>query len=95
MSKRAYDIVVGLLEKADNRNPDAFGMYIYNDPSLFVHRPSVLFLFPAAALDFFNYGLLDLVDKTLSNIHTKIVKKNYDEAFDLFEALTFTQPGSV
>ncbi|KAJ3531510.1 hypothetical protein NM688_g7564 [Phlebia brevispora] len=57
-----------LVEKMDNRNPDCFDMYIYND--------------------YFNYGTLDIVDKELSTIHTKIIKKKWDEAYALLEGLT-------
>ncbi|KDQ64402.1 hypothetical protein JAAARDRAFT_683621 [Jaapia argillacea MUCL 33604] len=44
--------------------------------------------FTMSNIDFFNYALLDLVDKTLSTIHTKIIKKENDEAMYLLEALT-------
>jgi hypothetical protein len=86
MSQKGYDTVRELLQKADNRNPDRFDMYIYNG--------SVLQLSPsqndltASCVDFFCYALLDLVDKTLSTIHTKVVKRKYDEAMPLLEALT-------
>jgi hypothetical protein len=39
-------------------------------------------------LDYFNYALLNLVDKTLGTIHAKVVKKSYEEALALLEALT-------
>ncbi|KLO16786.1 hypothetical protein SCHPADRAFT_901278 [Schizopora paradoxa] len=57
-----------LLEKASNRDPDAFGMYIYND--------------------FFGYALLDLVDKTLSTIHTTVQKKKWVESWQGLVALS-------
>ena len=30
LSKKAYEMVEGLMKQAANRNPDAFDMYIYN-----------------------------------------------------------------
>ncbi|KAH8094884.1 hypothetical protein BXZ70DRAFT_342219 [Cristinia sonorae] len=46
--------------------------------------------------DFFNYAGLDLVDKQLSAIHSKIVKKDWTEAYYLFETLSvFQQLGSL
>ena len=39
-------------------------------------------------VDFFSYAQLDLVDRALSAIHTNVVKRKYDEAMPLLEALT-------
>lgn len=41
--------------------------------------------------DFHGYAILDLVDGTLSKIHTKLIKKHYEEAFHLLEGLTAFQ----
>ncbi|TCD69881.1 hypothetical protein EIP91_005958 [Steccherinum ochraceum] len=41
--------------------------------------------------DFFDYAQLDLVDKQLSAIHSKIVKRDYTEAFYLLETLSVFQ----
>ncbi|THH30689.1 hypothetical protein EUX98_g3495 [Antrodiella citrinella] len=38
--------------------------------------------------DFFNYAQLDMVDKQLSSIHSKIVKKEWNEAYQLLETLS-------
>lgn len=38
--------------------------------------------------DFFNYAQLDMVDKQLSAIHSKIVKKEWTEAYHLLETLS-------
>lgn len=38
--------------------------------------------------DFYAYGLLDLVDKSLSSLHSKILKKKWDECVVTIEALT-------
>lgn len=38
--------------------------------------------------DFYSYAVLDLVDKQLSVAHSKITKKDYDEAYCILEALT-------
>ncbi|KAF8969504.1 hypothetical protein BDZ97DRAFT_1653923, partial [Flammula alnicola] len=37
--------------------------------------------------DFFSYGVLDLVDKTLTTLHTKIKKKDWEDAYYLLEGL--------
>ena len=37
MSQKGYDTVRELLQKADNRNPDRFDMYIYNGLSYSYH----------------------------------------------------------
>src|SRR6266545_3256363 len=37
--------------------------------------------------DFYSYGVLELVDKTLSSLHTKIVKKAWKDAYSILEAL--------
>jgi hypothetical protein len=42
-------------------------------------------------LDFFNFAILDLVDKSLSTIHAKIVKKEWNEALVQLEALSVFQ----
>ncbi|KAG2013808.1 hypothetical protein CC2G_010678 [Coprinopsis cinerea AmutBmut pab1-1] len=38
--------------------------------------------------DFFAYGVLDLVDKTLSTLHSKVTKKAWDEAYAILEGIT-------
>jgi hypothetical protein len=38
-------------------------------------------------IDFTNYAMLDLIDKSLSTLHTKIIKKDLDEAYSVLEAL--------
>ncbi|KDR83899.1 hypothetical protein GALMADRAFT_86570 [Galerina marginata CBS 339.88] len=67
VSIKGKDIAEKLLQQAENRNPDAFDMYIYND--------------------FFSYGVLELVDKTLATLHTKIKKKEWEEAYYILEGL--------
>ncbi|KAJ3532476.1 hypothetical protein NMY22_g7726 [Coprinellus aureogranulatus] len=38
--------------------------------------------------DFYGYGVMDLIDETLTTLHTKITKKSYDDAYPLLEAIT-------
>lgn len=68
MNRRAHAQLVNLLEKAEDRDPDAHDMYIYNG--------------------YFGYGVLDLVDKTLSKINAQIKKHDDAEMFALLMALT-------
>ncbi|KAJ2931715.1 hypothetical protein H1R20_g5504, partial [Candolleomyces eurysporus] len=40
------------------------------------------------AEDFFPYATLDLVEKTLKNLHSKLTKKNWNDAYPILEGLT-------
>ncbi|KAF9534768.1 hypothetical protein CPB83DRAFT_866135 [Crepidotus variabilis] len=55
------------MDMAEKRDPDAHGMYIYND--------------------FYAYAILDLIDTTLTSLHTKVVTKKWKDAFSILEAL--------
>ncbi|KAA1472391.1 hypothetical protein DENSPDRAFT_838647 [Dentipellis sp. KUC8613] len=68
MSETSWERLKKLAEQAQNRDPDAHGLYIYND--------------------FLGYAILDLVDSTLSSIHTLVVKKKWLDAFYAIVALT-------
>lgn len=76
-----------LFRKSGNRNPDAFDMYIYNGQCGSILCP---FAQPTASpcLDYYAYACLDLIDKTLTTVHSKIAKKHYDEAYGILEGLT-------
>jgi hypothetical protein len=54
----------------------------------FILSPNPLEIEQFNLQDFHTCALLDLVDKTLSKIHAKIVKTNWDDAMHLLEALT-------
>lgn len=41
--------------------------------------------------DYYNYAVLDLVDRTLSTLHGKLIKKKWEEAYYYLEALTVFQ----
>ena len=49
------------------------------------------YLTPVCKTDFYGYAILDLIDGTLSKIHTKVIKKQYEGAFHLLEGLTAFQ----
>ena len=38
--------------------------------------------------DFFPYAVLDLVEITLKSLHTKVTKKNWNDAYPILEGLT-------
>jgi len=89
ISKKAYEMVEGLLKQAANRNPDAFDMYIYNG----LHFTNAFYFICLSRstfviADFYSYAILDLIDKTLTAAHSKITKKDYDEGYYILEALT-------
>ncbi|TFY70326.1 hypothetical protein EVG20_g2688 [Dentipellis fragilis] len=69
MHETSWERLKKLAEQAQNSDPDAHGLYIYND--------------------FFGYAILDLVDRTLSSIHTLVVKKKWLDAFYAIVALTY------
>ncbi|KAJ7590663.1 hypothetical protein C8J56DRAFT_933537 [Mycena floridula] len=73
VSEEGKKLFEELSKKADNRLPDAFDMYIYND--------------------FYSYGVLDLIDHTLSTLHHKYTKKEFAEAMPVLEALTLLMTG--
>ncbi|KAJ7590622.1 hypothetical protein C8J56DRAFT_538313 [Mycena floridula] len=68
VSEEGKEIFKDICTKANNRLPEAFDMYIYND--------------------YFSYGVLDLIDKTLSVLHNKHLKKQWDQAMPIIEGLT-------
>lgn len=78
ISEDAEKIAVKLLDKASKEGPDTGGKLI----SLGVISELT------TMTDLYCYQLLDLIDKTLSTLHTKITKKQWDEAWSHLEALT-------
>lgn len=94
ITTKGRDIAEELRVKAQGRDPDAFNMYIYNgkSPAQFrVHwhasRPPNALL-TRLLVDFFPYATMDLVEKTLLNLHSKVTKKNWSDAYSILEALT-------
>ncbi|KAG6910938.1 hypothetical protein DXG01_005992 [Tephrocybe rancida] len=87
LSLKAKDLYNDLNKQADNRNPDAFDMYIYNSSVSSERHYSDASLTECFTLDFFSYAVLDLVDKNLASTHAKITKKAYEDAFYLLEGL--------
>jgi hypothetical protein len=51
-------------------------------------RPLSILPHPLTFEDFYPYAVLDLVNKQLSAAHSRIAKKDYDEAYCILEALT-------
>ncbi|KAI5119393.1 hypothetical protein M0805_005936 [Coniferiporia weirii] len=68
MHTSAYEWLEKLLEKANNRNPDMHGVYVYND--------------------FRGYAILDLIDGSLSSIHSLVTRKKWLDAWHALDALT-------
>lgn len=89
VTQAAKDLYDNLDKKAENRCPDNFDMYIYNgELNIRVFTGYCLTFYFIDASDYFSYGVLDLIDKTLSTLHAKIIKKDYDTAYSILEALT-------
>jgi len=85
VSAKGKEAAEKLLKQADNRCPDFFDMYIYNG---WCWRPSLAYQLTHPKIsDFFAYGVIDLVDKTLSSLQTKIKKKEWEEAYTTLEGL--------
>ena len=77
-----------LLEKAGKRDPDQYDMYIYNGALLPINSRRLFFKTEAFVVDFFGYAILDLVDESLSSIHTLVTKKRWVESWHALTALT-------
>lgn len=87
--KASHERVTKLLEQTSNRDPDRFDLYIYNGMlcARFSVFPVSLKLFTNTIPDYFGYAVLDLVDSTLSTIHTHVIKKRWLDAWHALDAL--------
>ncbi|RXW21964.1 hypothetical protein EST38_g3917 [Candolleomyces aberdarensis] len=92
ITQKGHDIAEELRVKAEGRDPDAFDMYIYNGKSAHSRVASTRLQsrrqLTLPVPDFFPYATLDLVEKTLKNLHSKVTKKNWNDAYPILEGLT-------